>query len=467
MSAAFTSKAPLLADLGARVPADLGPGTSAPAWLGELRAAARDVLAAGLPTNKHEGWRFTPLRGLNDRAYADAGARDLDASEGVDGDALRAWANAEIGLPDDAPALLLVDGRPLLPGGALPAGVELSTLAQLCASEAAEGSAELAELAAKNLGRVAKLETFSALNAALFADALIVRLSEDAADRPLHIAHIANRSGSDAGAAYPRVLVAVAEGARACVVESVLGRAEAPQLACAVTEITLAPSAELEHVRVHHHSGIALQQVARVAVRQDQGSSYRSRVVTLGGKLSRLDLDVAMTAPEARCELDGVYHAGRGEHLDHYTTIDHQAPRCSSQERYRGIIAETGHAVFDGTIMVQQDAQHSDAHQENRNLLLDDDAVVHTKPHLRIDADDVSCSHGATVGSLDDAQLFYLRSRGIGDDQARAVLTFAFVRELIDEIGCAPLREALSAQLRNRLPHGDTLAGLFGDALPE
>ncbi|HWN66451.1 MAG TPA: Fe-S cluster assembly protein SufD [Haliangium sp.] len=446
----------LLDDLRGRMPQQ-GPG-----WLHGLRGSAAAALASGgLPTSRDEAWRFTSLRGIVDRSFehgSGGAARPAPAE-------VLPWLDAELGADETARIHVLggqviLDGRTAMPEG-LADGVQAVALSR--------ASGALADVAASALGHIARVEHFAALNAALFEDALIVHVTGDGAGaagpaRPLHIV-CAGVPGATATAAYPRVLVVLAPGARLTLVETLVVQPGAPQLVNAVTEIALGAGASLEHVRVHRGAPSVhdAYQVAHVAVRQAQGSSYASRVITLGGALTRLDLDVELTAPDARCQLDGVYHAGRGEHVDHYTRIAHQAPSCTSNERYRGIVDGTGHAVFDGTVVVARDAQHTDAHQENRNLLLSDDAVVNTRPHLRIDADDVKCSHGATVGSLDPAQLFYLRARGVSEEQARALLTYAFVRELIDEVPHAPLARLLATAIRGRLPHGQSLA----ESLPE
>jgi Fe-S cluster assembly protein SufD len=164
---------------------------------------------------------------------------------------------------------------------------------------------------------------------------------------------------------------------------------------------------------------------------------------------------VILAGPGADCRLDGVYQVCEGEHVDHHTFIDHREIGCTSREAYRGLLDGHATAVFDGVIAVRPGAQHTSAHQENRNLLLSDDATVHTKPHLEIEADDVSCSHGATVGAIDEEQLYYLRSRGIGHAQARAVLTYAFVKPQLDAIRHEPTRQRLVEALLSRLPHGE------------
>jgi FeS assembly protein SufD len=443
----------LLGDLRSRMP------QQGPDWLHALRGSAAAALAAGgLPTSRDEAWRFTSLRGIVDRSFDHGSGHSFGgAARPAPAEALP-WLDAELGADETARVYVLggqvyVDERT-----DLPAGVEAAALSR--------ASGELADVAASALGHIARVEHFAALNAALFEDALIIHVTRDASPaQPLHVV-CAGLPGASATAAYPRVLVVLEPGARLTLIETLVVRPGAPQLVNAVTEIALGAGASLEHVRVHRGAPKTARdayQVSHVAVHQAQGSSYTSRVITLGGALTRLDLDVKLAAPDARCQLDGVYHAGRGEHVDHYTLIEHQAPRCTSNERYRGIVDGNGHAVFDGTVVVARDAQQTDAHQENRNLLLSDDAVVNTRPHLRIDADDVKCSHGATVGSLDPAQLFYLRARGVGEEVARALLTYAFVRELLDEVSHAPLARLLAAAIRGRLPHGQSLA----ESLPE
>jgi len=242
----------------------------------------------------------------------------------------------------------------------------------------------------------------------------------------------------------------------ATLVETYLARQGSKHLVSTVTEVSLEDGARLEHVRVTegvddgHH-------IASLAVRQGRASSYVSRVVTLGGTLSRVDLRLTLDGEGAEARLHGAYHASGNDLVDHHTFIDHVSPHCSSHESYRGIVDGGAHAVLDGIIAVRRDAQKTSAHQELHNLLLSDAATVNAKPHLEIDTDDVACSHGATVGALDEEQLFYLRSRGIPETSARAMLTYAFLRSVIDDIGHAPLRERLTRAVLERLPYGDSL----------
>ena len=180
-------------------------------------------------------------------------------------------------------------------------------------------------------------------------------------------------------------------------------------------------------------------------------------MVTLGGALLRFDVRVLLQGQGAECQLNGAYLVDGNDHVDHHTLVEHQAPRCRSNQTYRGIASGHGTAVFDGIVLVHRGAQKTEAHQENRNLLLSETATVHTKPHLEIDTDDVVCSHGATVGSLDESQLFYLRTRAIPEKLARAMLTYAFIERVVDEVGHEPTRDRLREAVLDRIPEGQTI----------
>ncbi len=391
-----------------------------PSFVEGIRRAGREALRAkGLPGRKDEAWRFTSVRAVVGASYAPA--TPAFAVSGGEGDAT------------------------------LPAGVTVERLADVLAARP--------ESVEALLGHHAEAEFFAAVNAAMLRDGVVVRVARGArASAPIHLAHAAERIANDS-VANPRVLVVVEEGAEATLVETHGAPAGGGgrRFTNLVTEVVLGESAALEHVVVHE--GVD-QHVARLAVHQARGSSYRSRVLTFGGALVRLDLSVVLAGEGASAELDGLYHVTGTEHVDHHVRVIHRAPHCQSRQTYRGVLDGSGSAVFDGTTEVEKGAQRTEAHQENRNLLLSDSAVVNTKPHLRIDADDVVCSHGATVGSLDREQLFYLRSRGIPGDLARAMLTFAFLRSLVDRVSDEPTRARLASALRARLPAGEGVEGI-------
>jgi Fe-S cluster assembly protein SufD len=377
---------------------------SGPRWLRSLRGRAADaVRESGLPTKKTEAWRFTPVRAL------------------VDAELERASA--------DTPSLV----------SELPSGVTSRSLRSVLENEPRllEGRLDLAGAP----------EHFAALNTALFSDGLWIDVPPgQAIKQPIEITH----SIPDSGVGYPRVLVTAGEGAQLTLVETYAG-AQASPLVNSVVEIDVGRNAKVNHVRVHENAGL---QVGRVDVRQAADSRYQSTVITLGGALLRFDVRCLLEGKGAECQLDGAYLVDGEDHVDHHTLVEHRAPHCRSDQTYRGIASGKGTAVFDGIVVVHRDAQKTEAHQENRNLLLSESATVHTKPHLEIDADDVICSHGATVGALDEDQLFYLRARGIPADLAHAMLTFAFLEAIVDRVSHEPTRLRMREALLARIPHG-------------
>lgn len=294
-------------------------------------------------------------------------------------------------------------------------------------------------------GALAHGEHFSALNAAAHSKPVLLR-AEGTSAGALTLTH---RGGA---ASCPRVFLEVAANTELLLVERFEGESVFNNN---VLEIVLQAGARLRHLRVHQDSG---RTIGTLAVKQSRDSHYESHVVTLGGKLCRLDLHVDLAEPGAECNLRGVYHVTGKDHVDHHLRVDHSAPHGTSRQEYRGLLDERGTAVFDGQAIVHRTGGGAEAHQSNRNLLLAETANVFTKPHLEIDHDDVVASHGATVGALDEDQVFYLRTRGVPEATARAMLTFAFAQAILDELPSPEARAELSEELRSRLPAGASLA---------
>lgn len=389
------------------------PVDKAPAWLLPLRKSAGEALSSGLPTKKTEAWRFTKVSHLLD-APIEPAVSEQSAGFATLGDAWRVYVHA---------------GQPM-PGPNPPSGVQVQTGLDVEVPE---------------LGTLASNEHFTALNNASFRDVLVLRVSGQV-EQPIEIEY-----GGSLGAAYPRVLVVLEKQASLRLVERASGESAT---SVAVTEVIVGDGARLDHVRIHQDRG---NFIGALAVKLQRDAHYHSHVVSVGGALMRLDLHVALEGPGAECHLDGVYHAAGKEVIDHHVRVDHRGPHCTSHQRYRGVLDEKGTAVFDGQAIVHRSAPSSEAHQENRNLLLSDTANVHTKPHLEIDHDEVVASHGATVGALDADSLFYLRSRGIPVGLARGVLTLGFLRELLAEIADESLRNELTDLVVSRLPEADAL----------
>jgi Fe-S cluster assembly protein SufD len=398
-----------------------------PAWLEERRGeAASRFDAKGFPSSNDEAFRFTELGRVLRVPYAPLGARRIASS--LDGFAAR--------------RIRIDAGRVDASGLSDEGGVAVRRLRDVLAQEPARLEPYLARLAASEDG-------FAAQNTALLDDGVVVIVRAGKKAGPLHLAY----SGATASPAFatPRTLILAERGSELDVVESHAGDGE--YLENAVTEVFVAEGAGVEHVRVQLGSERSAS-LAIVAVRQARDSRYRSRVVSFGGKLTRVDLRVELAEQGAECSLDGLFLVDGGALVDHHTRVVHASPRCSSTQRYRGIADARGIGVFDGTVIVRPGASGTEAHQENRNLLLSNDAVVHAKPHLEIDTDDVKCSHGATVGRLDPAQLFYLRSRGIDEEVARSLLTYAFAREVVAAVSDTDVRGVLEDIVAARLPSG-------------
>jgi Fe-S cluster assembly protein SufD len=252
---------------------------------------------------------------------------------------------------------------------------------------------------------------------------------------------------------HPRNLIVVGTGGRATIVESYVGPGRDAYFTNAVTEIEGGPGAIVEHYKVQRESEAGFH-VATVQARLDRDAGFDSYNVSLGGALTRNDINAVLDAEGVQCRLDGLYVASGRQHVDNHTCIDHARPHCGSRELYKGVLDGASRGVFDGRIIVRPDAQKTDARQVNKNLLLSEEALVDTKPQLEIEADDVKCSHGATIGQLDEDAMFYLRSRAISEEAARNLLIQAFVSEVIHRIRIEPLRAGLECLLFTRLHKG-------------
>lgn len=403
-------------------------------WLAKLRCDAIErFAAAGLPTTRDEDWKYTSLRALDNRRFDTSPALRLP---------LTGAALGELALPD-AHLLVFVDGRlrpELSIGGQLPQGVRLAGLTSLLAAPPDWLEPLLTEDAGAG---------FEALNTAFMADGACLWLPPGAVlAAPLHLLFI---TGSAGLAVQPRNLIVAGEGSRACIVEHHVGLNGVPYLANALTRIVVGAGARIEHVKLQQESPAAWH-IAGVRARLAAETRFSSGSIALGASLARVGIDVGLEAEGANCELAGLYVAAERQHTDHHTRVDHRRPGATSREHYRGVMAGEARAVFNGKVVVHADAQRSDAFQANHNLLLSDGAEVDTKPELEIYADDVKCGHGATVGQLDDDQVFYLRSRGVDLASARALLTLAFARDVIDRIRINSLRRRVEQLVERRLP---------------
>lgn len=422
---------------------DIRPETAPadePPWLETQRSnAVARVRRMGTPTSREEGWRYTSLKALAGQHFS----RPLDPATGV-------------GRLDLEPVLIpgLDAHRVVLVNGIFAPG--LSDLACLPNGARAGGLREMLDLAPEALaGRLNTLagaggELFSALNTAAMEDGFVLLLDRAVeVARPIEIIHL-SLDGDEPRLAQPRHLVVLEDGARATLVERYLSLGEPLYCTNSVLELVLERDAALRHYRVQTESLNAFH-LTGLYLSQAQGSRYLGHNLGLGAAWSRTDLVVRFSGPHAECDLKGLYLAGDRQLVDFHLDVDHQVPDCASREAFKGIVYGKGRAVFDGRIHVAPDARKTDARLSNKNLLLSRAAEVDTKPQLEIFADDVKCSHGATVGQIDPQALFYLRSRGIPESMARRMLCLGFAREMIDDLDPQPLREYVAKEVSRRL----------------
>lgn len=404
-----------------------------PGFLASLRAAGRDAfLSLKLPTPKHEDWLYTNLATLGATAFAPAPAA---AAGGLD-------------LPP-APRLVFANGR-LVPGATdltgLPGGVRVGSLA----AALRERPGPLAPLLGSAVNGAG--QAFAALNAALFDDGALVEIGDGVACAPP--IHLVFGSQGAATAAHPRNLIVAGEGSRATVVEHYRG--DGAYLVNALTEVWLGQGAALEHDRLQEDAPQAFH-VGALHLAQRAGSRFTGQSLALGARLARVEARVLLGEADASCELNGLNVSSGAQLHDHFVHVDHASPRCTSREVFKGILGDAARGVFAGRILVRPGAQKTDAGQVSSNLLLSDDAIADAKPQLEILADDVKCSHGGSVGQLRPEQLFYLRSRGVPEALARALLTWAFAAEMVQRVGPEELRARVRRAVTARLPSGELL----------
>jgi Fe-S cluster assembly protein SufD len=282
---------------------------------------------------------------------------------------------------------------------------------------------------------------FVDLNDALFEDQVTIRIAPKAVvTDPIHVVSVVIADGAPA-LVLPRVSIHLGEGAQASIVESYAGLGAGQALVSAVSEVHLDQGALLDHVKIQRETDTTFH-LASVGVWLDRSSTFTSQALTFGARIARNDITAVLDGEGAECTLNGLYVATGDSLVDTHTTIDHAKPHCPSHEVYKGILGGRARAVFNGKIVVRQDAQKTDAKQTNRALLLTDDAQVNTKPQLEIFADDVKCTHGAAIGQLDEDAMFYLRARGVDENAARIMLIHAFAGQVLDGIKSPVVRAA-------------------------
>ena len=412
-----------------------------PEWLEPLRRAAAARFAdVGFPTGRDEEWRFTPVGPIAQRAWR-AGPTE---SEPLPAEQLAPFI---FGHPEWS-TLVFVDGvysEALSRVSEQPEGVVVSSLAEALRSNG--------DLLPRHLARHAPVEDspFTALNTAAFLDGGLLHVAAGVdLERPVHFVYVTT-AAAEGAAFHPRNLIVIERGAKASVIESYVTVAPgAVYWTNPVTEVSAAAGSWLEHTRIQRESERA-HHVGLTHADQWRDSHYRSFSLAMGGALARHNLHVRLNEENIESLMYGLYITRGEQVVDNHTAIFHDQPNCRSWEVYKGVLDGRSRAVFNGKVFVQPEAQKTDAKQTNRNLLLSEGPRVDTKPQLEIFADDVKCTHGATVGRLDDVALFYARSRGVPQAAAERLLTYAFAAEVIDEVALEPVRLELDRLVLERL----------------
>jgi Fe-S cluster assembly protein SufD len=404
------------------------------------KVAFNHLLDTGFPTTREEEWRFTDIKPLLSNNFTLVQPKSETKLTRADIDHLlfKDWKG---------PQLVFVDGyyrHELSSPEIKQKGIVLNSLGNMMKID------EKALLDTFAGYEVFSENAFSALNTAFINDGMVLKIEKNVvADQPIHFLYIATEN-EQAQFLNPRNLVHVAENSQAEIVESHYGLTENQYFNNAVTEIRLEENAYLKHIRVQNESTSAFH-MCSVFVDQKANSHYFSTSISFGGKITRNNIYTRLLGEGVETILNGLYMGHGSQHIDNNTYIDHVKPHCNSHELYQGILTDKAHGVFGGKIMVHPEAQKTDAKQSNNCLLLSDDAEINTKPQLEIYADDVRCTHGATIGQLDEESIFYLQSRGISEQRARNILTYAFAGQVVEGITIDAVREHVDNIILNRL----------------
>ena len=410
--------------------------------------------ALGFPTTKNEDWHFTSVAAIAERTFRAVHNSDTQQGERRGESRRKGDATNAAGIKlshlerfkfgeNDWHTLVFVNGifsEDLSSYAALGTDVRVSSLAR-----AIESGSETLQ---RNLGKIAKFDqhAFTALNTAFIADGAFVELPADVVvDKPIHLLFVSDGEGIS----HPRNLIVAGHHSHAVLIESYVSVRDSEYFTNAVTEIAVGEGAHIDHYKIQRESESAFH-VGTVQAREARDSRLHSFSFATGGLLARTNIYTSLNGDAATCTLNGLYLTDGTQHIDNQTSIEHIAPNCPSHEVYKGVLDGRSHGVFNGKVYVHPEAQKTDGKQSNNNLLLSPTARVDTKPQLEIFADDVKCTHGATVGRLDELAMFYLNSRGIGRETARTLLTYAFAAGVLETIELEPLKKELERMVLAR-----------------
>ncbi len=397
-------------------------------WLRELRREAfARFCEVGFPTTHDEDWRFTDVSAISKTAFRFV----RDERSEVSPQQLRSLRVRDAGCQ-----LVFVNGRfapELSVLNKLPENVKVAGLADELSSNS--------NLVEQHLGQYVDIhrDAFSALNTAFAEDGAFVHVARGTiVEAPICLLFI-SVPGTSPVMIHPRNLILIDEESQATIVEEYVSLGDGSVLCNAVTEIVAGGNAVLSHYRIEREQAHTFN-VSTLRIQQGRSANIASHSVLLGGALVRNNVHPVLAGEGGECLINGLFLGSDNQHIDNYMLVEHASPHCGSRQFYNGILDDHAHGVFHGRIVVYKDAQKTDAKQTNRNLLLSDDAQIDTKPQLEIHADDVKCTHGATIGQIDEEALFYLRSRGIDEASARNHLLLAFAGECVERMKQGPIR---------------------------
>lgn len=398
-------------------------------WLQRLQQhALSDFMRLGFPTRHDEDWKYSSVTDFAKQTFNQLNTNITELTE---------LAEPRPNLPMTA---LLKQGQ-ITVTASVPRGVLIVPIS--------EALAKHSELVTPYLNQILSSQHgFHALNSAMLKDGLFIYIPEKVQlEEPLLLTHwqdIPNQAN------YLRHLIVAEKASSATIIEEYLGQENCCYFTNTVTEIHLAQQANLQHYKIQREGNCAYH-VGQLVVKQAQASEFTSHSFSAGGKWVRSDTQIDLAEEQARCQMQGIYFTSEGQHIDHHTLVNHRVPRCHSEQDYKGILRGKSRAVFNGRVVVAKDAIHTEARQYNKNLLLTPNAEINTKPQLEIFADDVICTHGATVGQLDQDALFYLATRGVTLAEARQFLISAFVKENLQAIKQQTLAAWLDVLLKQQL----------------
>ena len=417
------------------------------AWLNEARKQGVDHFSkTGFPTVRDEAWKYTNVAPIQKREFKLSSEQKITLSR-KDLDAFR-FADLE------TIELVFINGifsSELSGKNDQTNGIVLQNL-----------SAWLAEENDQDLAIKAGDNVFASLNNAFMTEGAVLHIEKNTVlDKPVHLIFVAIET-DEAIMTYPRIDIRLGANAEAKLIESYVGIDSAKNFTNALTNIIAGENGQLEHYRIQNESTDAYH-IANVFIDQKQHSRVTSHSVSLGSSLARVDTKVSLGAEGAENILNGLFMGKGRQHTDHHILVDHLSPHTRSEEYFKGIMDNGSRGVFNGKVIVHEDAQKIEAIQSNKNLLLSPNAEIDTKPELEIYADDVKCAHGATIGRLSDTELFYLQSRGIDEEKARAILTYAFADDVIRRMSLVPVQKYLEQKIVGQLSSIDNISDLVGE----